>query len=128
MSDSPKQQIEKLREEIEQHNYNYYVAAQPLISDIDFDKLMKRLEDLENEFPEFKDPHSPTQRVGSDLTGGFKSYPHRVPMLSLANTYNFEEVTGFWQRVLEVAGKEEVAISAELKFDGRVRACSRYPL
>lgn len=118
MSDSPKQQIEKLRKEIEQHNYNYYVAAQPLISDIDFDKLMKRLEALENEFPEFKDPHSPTQRVGSDLTGGFKSYPHRVPMLSLANTYNFEEVTGFWQRVLEVAGKEEVAISAELKFDG----------
>ena len=118
MSLSVKQQIEQLRREIEQHNYNYYVASAPTISDVDFDLLMKQLEALEAAHPEYADPNSPTCRVGADLTSGFTSYPHERPMLSLANTYNYDEVKAFWQQVEGVSGAQTAAVSAELKFDG----------
>ena len=118
MSLSVKQQIEQLRREIEQHNYNYYVASAPTISDVDFDLLMKQLEALEAAHPEYADPNSPTCRVGGDLTSGFTSYPHERPMLSLANTYNYDEVKAFWQQVEGVSGAQTAAVSAELKFDG----------
>jgi len=89
---SVKLYIENLRKDLNRHNYNYYVLNSPQISDIEFDKLMKELESLEQEFPEFVDPLSPTQRVGSDLTKGFEHVVHVRPMMSLSNSYSIEEV------------------------------------
>ena len=82
------QTIKKLRQEIEEHNYRYYVLNKPDIEDIDFDALMRKLELLEQEYPEFQDPSSPTQRVGSDRSERFVSVAHVYPMLSLSNSYN----------------------------------------
>ncbi|MCD8263882.1 MAG: NAD-dependent DNA ligase LigA [Tannerellaceae bacterium] len=112
-----KAKIEKLREELEQHNYNYYVAAAPTISDRAFDELMKQLEALEEAHPEFADPHSPTQRVGSDLSKEFTQVAHKYPMLSLSNTYSETEIQGFYERT-ERALNEPFEIVAELKYDG----------
>ena len=83
---SVKEQIEALRSELEQHNYNYYVLSAPTISDKEFDEKMKELQDLEAAHPEYYDPNSPTQRVGSDLSKEFEQVQHRYPMLSLGNT------------------------------------------
>lgn len=85
-------QINSLRHELEQHNYNYYVLNNPTISDFEFDMKMKQLEELEKEHPEFFDPNSPTQRVGSDVISSFKQVKHQYPMLSLSNTYSEGEV------------------------------------
>jgi len=111
------QRILFLRDEIEKHNYQYYVLAQPLISDHEYDMLMKELEQLEREHPEYADPDSPTQRVGSDLTKEFIQRPHRYPMLSLANTYNEEEVREFHSRIIKTV-EPPVAYTCELKYDG----------
>ncbi len=92
---TPKAEIEQLRKELEQLNYNYYVLNQPTVSDFDFDQMMHRLEDLEMFYPQYADPNSPTQRVGSDLNQSFKPVAHKYPMLSLANTYNEGEVQDF---------------------------------
>ena len=94
-----KEQIEALRRELEQHNYNYYVLSSPTISDFDFDMKLKQLQELEEQYPEYADPSSPTQRVGSDIVSAFKQIRHKYPMLSLANTYSREEVTDFYGRV-----------------------------
>lgn len=117
-SSSPQKEIEKLREEIELHNYRYYVESNPTISDKEFDLLLKKLEKLEQTYPEFDDPNSPTHRVGKDLTASFESFPHTRPMLSLANTYNLEEVNAFYQRCQNALDYRPFQISAELKFDG----------
>lgn len=95
---SVKEQIEALRSELEQHNYNYYVLSAPTISDQEFDKKMKELQDLEAAHPEYYDPDSPTQRVGSDLSKEFEQVQHRYPMLSLGNTYSEEDVRDFYER------------------------------
>lgn len=95
---SVKEQIEALRSELEQHNYNYYVLSAPTISDKEFDEKMKELQDLEAAHPEYYDPNSPTQRVGSDLSKEFEQVQHRYPMLSLGNTYSEEEVRDFYER------------------------------
>lgn len=116
--DSIKQEIDKLRKELEQHNYNYYVLSQPVISDYDFDQMMHRLQDLENFYPQYADPMSPTQRVGSDLTQTFESVAHRYPMLSLSNTYNETDVREFYNRVSEGLVGEDFEICAEMKYDG----------
>ena len=87
---TPKDKIDRLREEINRHNHNYYVLNAPQISDKDFDMLLKELEALEKEYPEFADPDSPTQRVGSDLTKGFEHVVHARPMMSLSNTRGTE--------------------------------------
>ncbi len=113
-----KKEIERLRKEIERHNYLYYVKNSPEISDYEYDMLYKRLEQLELENPEFITPYSPTQRVGSDLTKEFKPVKHKVPMLSLANTYNREELYAFDKRVREALGVEKVEYVTELKIDG----------
>ena len=115
---TPKEEIEQLRKELEQHNYNYYVLNQPTISDFEFDQMMHHLEDLELFYPQYADPNSPTQRVGSDLNQSFKAVAHKYPMLSLANTYNEGEVRDFYERVKEGLEGEDFEICAEMKYDG----------
>ena len=114
---SVKEQIEALRKELEQHNYNYYVLSAPVISDQEFDAKMKSLQELEAAHPEFYDANSPTQRVGSDLTKDFVQVTHRYPMLSLGNTYSEEDVRDFYERVARSLN-EPFEIVAELKYDG----------
>lgn len=112
-----KQRIDSLREELNQHNYNYYVLSQPTISDYDFDMKLKELTALEEQHPEYYDLNSPSQRVGSDITKAFKQVPHRYPMLSLGNTYSEAEVMDFYDRVKKGLN-DEFEIVCELKYDG----------
>lgn len=112
-----KDRIEELREVLEQHNYNYYVLSAPTISDREFDEMMKELQTLEEAHPEYADPHSPTQRVGSDLSKEFEQVVHKYPMLSLGNTYSEEEVKDFYERIARDLN-EPFEIVAELKYDG----------
>ena len=113
-----KDSILRLREELHRHNYNYYVLNHPTISDMDFDQMMHELQMMEERHPEMYDPNSPTQRVGSDLNDEFQTVPHRRPMLSLANTYNLEEVRDFYQRVSDGLHGQPFQVCAELKYDG----------
>lgn len=113
-----KEQIEQLRAELHHHNYLYYVMNAPTISDKEFDDKMHELEQLEKEHPEFADPDSPTQRVGSDLNQNFVQVRHPYPMLSLANTYNERDLTDFWNRVKDGLHGEEFEICCEMKYDG----------
>lgn len=112
------EEIIQLRADLHRHNYNYYVLNSPEISDQDFDHLMHRLQDLEAIHPEMADPNSPTQRVGSDLSNEFETVKHLRPMLSLANTYNQQEVREFVERVSEGLHGEPFQICCEMKFDG----------
>ena len=112
-----KQQIESLREQINRHNHLYYILSAPVITDYDFDLLLKELESLEKQYPEYDDPLSPTKRVGGDITKDFKQIVHKYPMLSLGNTYSFEEIEDFDRRVRKVTG-DAVAYVCELKYDG----------
>lgn len=113
-----KSQIESLRADLHRWNYQYYVLNQPEISDFEFDQKMRQLQDLESQHPEYADPNSPTQRVGSDLNHEFQQVVHKRPMLSLANTYNKEEVREFYQRVEEGLQGQPFQICCEMKFDG----------
>lgn len=115
---STKERIENLRREIERHNYNYYVNNAPEISDKEFDMLLKELERLEKDNPEYFDPLSPTQRVGSDLSKGFEHVVHSRPMMSLANTYSIQEVDEWFDRVKKALEGESFEVVGELKFDG----------
>ncbi|MFN8142911.1 MAG: NAD-dependent DNA ligase LigA [Bacteroidia bacterium] len=112
-----KQRISQLSKEIDDHNYKYYVLSNPEISDIEFDKLLNELIDLEKKFPHYAFPDSPTQRVGGAVTKEFKSVRHKYPMLSLGNTYSEEELRDFDERVRKVTG-DQVEYVCELKFDG----------
>lgn len=112
-----KEQIEWLRAELHRHNYNYYVLNAPVISDKEFDDMMRQLQDLEKEHPEYMDANSPTMRVGSDLNKDFKQVYHKYPMLSLGNTYSESEVSDFYERVKK-ALNEDFEICCELKYDG----------
>lgn len=109
-------EIESLREQLNYHNHKYYVENSPEITDFEFDTLMRRLMDLEAEYPQYADPLSPTVRVGSDRTSEFNSVQHRYPMLSLSNTYSIEELTAFIERIEREWGATEYV--CELKFDG----------
>jgi DNA ligase (NAD+) len=109
--------IKELRTTLEMHNYNYYVLSSPTISDFEFDQLMKELQKLEEAHPEYADPNSPTQRVGSDLSKDFASIVHKYPMLSLGNTYSEGDVRDFYERVARDLN-EPFEIIAELKYDG----------
>ncbi len=115
---STQEEIELLRKQLHQHNYNYYVLNQPTISDFEFDQMMRKLQDLEMFFPQFYDPNSPTQRVGSDINQSFKQVKHKYPMLSLGNTYNINEVRDFYEKVSNGLNGESFEIVAELKYDG----------
>lgn len=116
-SDQVEQHIASIREQINKHNHLYYVLSAPSITDYEFDLLLKELEALEKQYPEFEDPLSPTKRVGGDITKGFKQIVHRYPMLSLSNTYSFEEIEDFDRRVRKIIG-DEVTYVCELKYDG----------
>lgn len=113
-----KQEIINLRDALERHNHNYYILNQPEISDREFDMMMKQLEQLEREHPEYDDPLSPTHRVGSDLTGGFNQHPHVYPMLSLSNTYSVYEVDQWVERTSRALAGQESDFVGEMKFDG----------
>lgn len=111
------ERIDQLREELHAHNYNYYVLNAPVISDQEFDRLMRELQDLEARHPEHFDANSPTMRVGSDINKNFVQVEHRYPMLSLGNTYSEGEVTEFYERVRRSLN-EDFEICCEMKFDG----------
>jgi DNA ligase (NAD+) len=115
---SPEERIEELRREIRRHDYNYYVLAQPEISDYEYDMLLKELEELEREYPHLITPDSPTQRVGSDISKEFPPVEHKIPMLSLANTYTEAELWDFDRRVREALPEENIEYVTELKIDG----------
>lgn len=114
----PLERITQLREILHKHNYNYYVLNSPEISDQEFDRLLRELQELEKQYPEYDDPNSPTQRVGSDINNEFVQVPHKYPMLSLSNTYNKEEVAEFYERVQTSLNGEPFEICCELKYDG----------
>ncbi len=113
-----KKRIEELRKLINEYDYYYYVLAQPKISDYEYDMLMKELIELEEKFPQFKDPNSPTVRVGNDHDQHFEQAEHGYPMLSLSNTYSPEELLEFDQRIRKILGNEKYSYVCELKFDG----------
>ena len=113
-----KERILYLRQQLHEHNYKYYVLNQPTISDQDFDFLMRELQDLEARHPEMADPNSPTQRVGSDLNQNFTQVAHKYPMLSLANTYNEQDVAEWYDSVRRGLNGEEFEVCCEMKYDG----------
>lgn len=112
------QRIKELRDIINRHNHNYYVLNAPTVSDQEFDALLRELEDLERDYPQFKDPLSPTQRVGSDISKGFTQVRHERPMMSLSNSYSIEEVQDFLRRAQDGLGGEASEIVGEMKYDG----------
>lgn len=113
-----KQRILQLRQELHEHNHKYYVLNQPTISDQEFDFMMHELQELEARHPEMADPDSPTQRVGSDISTEFKQVAHKYPMLSLANTYNEQDVADFYNSVSKGLNGEDFEICCEMKYDG----------
>ncbi|WP_308236524.1 NAD-dependent DNA ligase LigA [uncultured Prevotella sp.] len=113
-----KERILYLREQLHEHNYKYYVLNQPDISDQEFDFLMHELQDLEAKHPELYDANSPTQRVGSDLNQNFTQVAHKYPMLSLANTYNEQDVADWYESVSRGLGGEPFEVCCEMKYDG----------
>ena len=117
MASSVEKQIENLREQIREHDYKYYILTEPSISDKEYDELVKKLEKLEKENPHLITPDSPTQRVSTDLTKAFNPVTHKIPMLSLANTYNEEELFDFDRRVKDLI-KDKVEYIVEYKIDG----------
>lgn len=110
------EEILRLRRQLSDYNYSYYVEASPVVSDFEYDKMLRRLQNLEMEYPQFYDPLSPTVRVGSDLTNSFVTVKHKFPMLSLSNTYSLDELQEFCQRAEREVGQAEYV--CELKFDG----------
>ncbi len=117
MSADIQSKIEQLTQELNEYNYQYYVLAQSLISDYDFDQKLKELESLEAQYPQYRDPNSPTLKVGGDITQKFKTVKHKWPMMSLGNTYNEQELKDFDNRVRKVIG-DQFQYVCELKFDG----------
>lgn len=117
IKEKAKEEILRLSEEINKHNHLYYVESAPVISDYEFDMLLERLQQLEKEFPEFAFDHSPTKRVGGDITKKFESVVHRFPMLSLSNTYSEEEIMD-WENRLKKMSEGPLQYVCELKYDG----------
>ena len=112
------QRIEELREELHQHNYNYYVLDEPTISDFEFDAKLKELQELEAAHPEFYDPHSPTLRVGGEITKNFPTVKHQFRMYSLDNSYDFNDLQDWHNRISKILETEDIEFVAELKYDG----------
>ena len=113
---NPQERIADLRTALHEHNHRYYILDQPCISDFEFDQLLKELEQLESQFPEFYDENSPTMRVGGSIVKSFDTVVHEYPMLSLGNTYNWEELADWIGRVEKLA--PESTFVCELKYDG----------
>ena len=117
MSIDVKQRIEQLTKELNKHNHSYYVLSNPTVSDYDFDQMLRELQDLERQNPDLAFPNSPTKRVGGDITDKFEKVAHRFPMLSLSNTYSFEEIRDWEERLKKSVG-EPLDYTMELKYDG----------
>lgn len=117
MSENIQKKIEDLREELHQHNYNYYTLDEPTISDFEFDLKLKELQELEKNHPEFFDSNSPTLRVGGEITKNFPTVQHQFRMYSLDNSYNFDDLED-WEKRIEKTLNEQVEFVAELKYDG----------
>jgi DNA ligase (NAD+) len=115
---SVQQQIQALREDLNQHNYNYYVLDNPLISDFEFDTKLKQLQDLEAQYPEFFDENSPTQRVGGTITKNFETISHEFRMYSLDNSYSKEDLLDWENRCQKLLGNVPLEFTCELKYDG----------
>ena len=115
---NPEKEIINLRNEIHKHTHLYYVEDAPIISDYEFDILLKKLVDFENKFPNFFDPNSPTQRVGGKVSKNFQSIEHDFPMYSLDNSYSKEDLENFHNRVLKKIPNKDLNYLCELKFDG----------
>ena len=113
-----KEKIKQLRKALHEHNYLYYTLDAPKITDFEFDQMLKALQDLERQYPEFFDPNSPTQRIGGGVTKNFKTQAHRYPMYSLSNTYSKEELLQWVGRVEKALGDEKFEFTCELKYDG----------
>ncbi|MBU6325673.1 MAG: NAD-dependent DNA ligase LigA, partial [Bacteroidetes bacterium] len=113
-----KDRIDQLTEELKTHNYKYYVLAEPVISDFEFDRLLKELEYLETQFPQYAHTDSPTRHIGSDVSNEFRSVKHKRPMLSLGNTYSESELREFDARIAKALGGEHYEYICELKVDG----------
>jgi len=113
-----KERILQLREMLHRYNHDYYVMNTPVISDIEFDRLMRELQDLEARHADMDDPNSPTRRVGSDLSQDFRHVVHKYPMLSLSNTYNEAEVADWYESVSKGLGGEDFEVCCEMKYDG----------
>lgn len=111
------QKITQLSKELEEHNYRYYILSHPVVSDYQFDMMLKELQDLEEKYPEFASPNSPTKRVGGDITKEFNTVKHRYPMLSLSNSYSKEELIDFENRISKLTN-EKIEYVCELKYDG----------
>ncbi|MDT0553969.1 NAD-dependent DNA ligase LigA [Urechidicola vernalis] len=118
MSEAIQLIIENLRTELRQHNHNYYVLDNPTLSDYEFDLKLKELEKLENEYPQFADPNSPTQRVGGGLTKNFETVTHKNRMYSLDNSYSKEDLLDWEKRIQKITGVNELEYTCELKYDG----------
>ena len=110
--------IKNLRDELNQHNYNYYVLDKPTISDFEFDQKLKQLQDLEAQHPEFFDENSPTQRVGGMVTKNFETVKHEYRMYSLDNSYSIEDLQDWETRIQKVLGDVPLEYTCELKYDG----------
>lgn len=115
---SIQQKIENLRKELHQHNYNYYILDQTTISDFEFDQKLKELQELEKSYPEFFDPNSPTMRVGGEITKNFPNIAHEFRMYSLDNSYDFQDLEDWYQRLVKTLETEEIEFVTELKYDG----------
>ena len=113
-----KEQIERLRDELHEHNHRYYIEDAPVISDYEFDMLLKKLEKLEKKHPQFYDVNSPTVRVGGEVTKKFESFSHNYPMYSLTNTYSKDEIKEWIKRIEKKWGHKINDFNCELKFDG----------
>jgi len=118
MPDNIQQKIEVLREELHQHNYNYYILDEPSISDFEFDAKLRELQELETAHPEFYDANSPSLRVGGGITKNFPTIQHQFRMYSLDNSYDFNDLEDWENRILKTVENEEVEFVAELKYDG----------
>lgn len=118
MPENIQQKIEELREELHQHNYNYYILDEPSISDFEFDLKLKELQDLELAHPEFYDANSPSLRVGGGVTKNFPTVQHQFRMYSLDNSYDFNDLEDWENRILKTVENEDVEFVAELKYDG----------
>src|SRR6056297_515899 len=116
-SEQAEKKIAELRRELHKHNHRYYVLSDPQISDYEFDMMLKELQKLESEFPQFEDPNSPTKRVGGDITSKFIKVKHKYPMLSLSNTYNFDEIKE-WEQRIKKGTEQDIEYVCELKYDG----------
>lgn len=117
MSETVQQKIETLRETLHQHNYHYYILDQPIISDFEFDEMLKELHTLEQQYPEFWDANSPTQRVGGGITKNFPTVQHQFRMYSLDNSYDYDDLED-WEKRIQKTIEEPVEFVAELKYDG----------